>query len=98
MPNETARDSRKVLIVAGESSGDLHGANLIRAAAEDYPWLEFYGVGGNRMHAAGCRILFSADELSVMGVVEVFGRLAVILRRLQQLKALLASPDRPDLL
>ena len=58
---------RHILIVAGESSGELHGANLILAAARKYPHLDFFGVGGRRMRDAGCRILFPSEELSVMG-------------------------------
>ena len=96
MPNEISKEC-KALIVAGESSGDLHGANLILAAAEDHPHLSFYGVGGSRMREAGCRILFPSEELSVMGVVEVLGQLPRIYRRLGELKKHLASPERPDL-
>ncbi len=89
---------RMVMIVAGEASGDLHGSHLIRAAAEQHPHLHFFGVGGEKMESAGCRILFSANELSVMGVTEVVGRLPAIYKRFRQLKQLLLSDDRPDLL
>ncbi|HEX9776815.1 MAG TPA: lipid-A-disaccharide synthase [Geopsychrobacteraceae bacterium] len=90
--------NRQALIVAGESSGDLHGGNLLLAAAECDPELSFYGVGGERMRAAGCRILFPSDELSVMGLVEVAVQLPRILRRYRQLKRLLHSAQKPDLL
>ncbi|MDT8419567.1 MAG: lipid-A-disaccharide synthase [Desulfuromonadales bacterium] len=86
------------MIVAGESSGDLHGGNLLRAAAEIDPGLRFFGVGGERMRKAGCRILFPAEELSVMGLVEVAFQLPRILQRLRQLKKILRSPQKPDLL
>lgn len=87
-----------VMIVAGEASGDLHGSHLIGAAIEKYPEFQFYGVGGERMKSAGCRILFPSDELSVMGVMEVFGQLSVILNRFRQLKKLLRGDEKPDLL
>ncbi len=90
--------SRKVMIVAGEASGDLHGSHLIKAASEHYPHLHFFGVGGEKMASAGCRIIFSANELSVMGVTEVLGRLPVIYKRFRELKQLLHSEERPDLL
>lgn len=91
-------DSKRILIVAGEASGDLHGGNLLRAAAALYPRLSFYGVGGAQMRAAGCDILFPAEDLAVMGLSEVIGHLPTILRRLKQLKAELAGPQPPDLL
>ena len=91
-------ENRRVMIVAGESSGDLHGSNLLRAAAELDSQLRFFGVGGERMRAAGCRIVFPSDELSVMGLVEVFGQLPRLLARFRQLKAILLGEQRPDLL
>lgn len=88
----------QVMIVAGEASGDLHGSNLIRAAGEHYPELAFYGVGGDKMKTAGCRILFPSDELAVMGIQEVLTRLPVIVKRFRQLKKILSSAEKPDLL
>ncbi|SEA10245.1 lipid-A-disaccharide synthase [Desulfuromusa kysingii] len=89
---------RDILIVAGEASGDLHGSHLIKAAAAHHPHLKFSGVGGDKMVAAGCRILFPSDELSVMGVVEVINQLPKIYRRFKQLKRILNGTQRPDLL
>jgi lipid-A-disaccharide synthase len=89
---------RKALIVTGEASGDLHGANLIRAAREIDPGLSFFGVGGSRMAAAGCEILIAGEELAVMGLVEVIGHFPVILRAFNRLKTLLRGPDRPAVL
>lgn len=94
----TENSNRRAMIVAGESSGDLHGSNLLLAAAESDPQLQFFGVGGDRMRAAGCRIVFPSEQLSVMGLVEVFGQLPRLLARFRQLKALLLGPERPDLL
>jgi lipid-A-disaccharide synthase len=86
------------LIVTGEASGDLHGANLIRASREIDPGLSFFGVGGRRMAAEGCEILIAGEELAVMGLVEVIGHFPVILRAFNRLKALMRGPDRPDVL
>jgi len=88
----------RVLVVAGEASGDLHGANLIRAAREHAPGLSFFGVGGRQMARAGCDILVSADDLAVMGLVEVAGRLPVIRKAFRRLSRILQGDNRPDLL
>ncbi len=98
MPQADTEKSRNIMIVAGEASGDLHGSNLIKAAAEDYPHMNFFGVGGDKMEAAGCRIVFPSDELSVMGVVEVIAQLPKIWRRFQQLKNILRGSAPPVLL
>ena len=98
MPPTGSTKIYRVMVVAGEASGDLHGSHLIQAAAEHHPQLSFLGVGGDKMRAEGCRILFPSDELSVMGVVEVVRQLPKILRRFRQLKKLLSGIDPPDLL
>ncbi|MFK5925639.1 MAG: lipid-A-disaccharide synthase [Desulfuromusa sp.] len=98
MSHSDAEQSRNVMIVAGEASGDLHGSNLIKAAAEYHSQLNFFGVGGAKMQVAGCRIIFPSDELSVMGVVEVVRQLPQIYRHFRQLKRVLMSSERPDLL
>ncbi len=92
------QQNRRIMIVAGESSGDLHGSNLIKAAARLCPNLSFFGVGGPRMEKAGCRIIIPSNELSVMGVVEVLKQLPRIYRYFRQLKKILRSNSRPDLL
>jgi lipid-A-disaccharide synthase len=89
---------KRVLIVAGESSGDLHGGNLIKAAKELHPGLDFYGVGGSRMRAAGCEILFPAEDLAVMGLLEVISHLPTIRNRFKRLESQLRGPEKPDLL
>jgi lipid-A-disaccharide synthase len=88
---------RQALIVTGEASGDLHGANLIRAAREIDPGLSFFGVGGQRMREAGCDILIPAEDLAVMGLVEVIGRFPVIRRAFNILRRVLRGDRRPDL-
>ncbi len=89
---------RRALIVTGEASGDLHGANLIRAAQQVDPDLSFFGVGGPRMAQSGCEILIPGEELAVMGLVEVIGHLPVILKALNRLGALLDGEEPPDVL
>lgn len=87
---------KRVLIVTGEASGDLHGANLIRAAGELDPQLRFFGVGGPRMLEAGCEVLIPGEEIAVMGLVEVLGHLPVIRRAFKRLSAILENlQERP---
>ncbi len=94
----TSHEIRRVLIVTGEASGDLHGANLIRAAAVEDPGLSFFGVGGSRMAEAGCEILIPGEELAVMGLVEVIGHFPVIRRAFNRLKGILYGEQKPDVL
>ncbi|PKN13860.1 MAG: lipid-A-disaccharide synthase [Deltaproteobacteria bacterium HGW-Deltaproteobacteria-4] len=86
------------MIVTGEASGDLHGANLIRAAQVIDPELSFFGVGGEQMAAAGCEIIIPGKTISVMGIVEVIGHFPIIWQTFQHLKKILQGEQRPDLL
>ena len=67
--------SRRIMIVTGEASGDLHGANLVRALRELDHDLCFYGMGGPELEKNGVRILFPAEKVSVVGIFEVFSHL-----------------------
>ena len=86
------------MIVAGESSGDLHGANLIKAVQALPVEACFYGIGGPKMAAAGCDVLISNETLAVMGVAEVVGRLPVIWSAFHRLKTELFGRQKPDAL
>ena len=83
-------------LVAGEASGDILGAALIRGLRERFPEATFYGVAGPRMREAGCEAIESIEALSVMGLTEVLRHLPRLLRLRQTLVERIAA-DRPDL-
>lgn len=78
-------NGKSIFIVSGEESGDLHGAALMRALKRMIPGLYFSGMGGARMKDEGLFGLDSA-EVSVVGIVEVLGKLVKILRSMSALK------------
>jgi lipid-A-disaccharide synthase len=68
----------KILISAGEASGEMYGAQLIEALRRVDPLLEFFGVGGDRMRGAGCDTVVDAKDLAVVGITEIFSHLPKI--------------------
>jgi len=87
---------KKVLLVAGEASGDLQAAHLVRAIHRIDPEVQFFGVGGEQLERAGLRVLYSSRRLSVVGISEVLPRIGSILKALRMLKRSLAQ-ESPDL-
>lgn len=93
-----------VALVAGETSGDILGAGLIRSLKKHHPNIQFVGIAGPQMQAEGCKAWYEMEELSVMGIVEVLGRLRRILairrditKRLIELKPdIFIGIDAPD--
>lgn len=92
---DAARPGPVIALVAGEASGDLLGADLIRALRKRYPRARFVGIGGPQMHAEGFEAWWDCSELAVMGLAEVLRHLPRLLKLRRQLHARLLQL-RPD--
>jgi lipid-A-disaccharide synthase len=68
-----------VLVVAGEASGDGHGADVVRVVKAQRPDVTFFGMGGPKLAAAGVELVHGAHEISVMGIAEVLPKIPRIL-------------------
>ncbi|MGO9208641.1 MAG: lipid-A-disaccharide synthase [Terriglobales bacterium] len=75
----------RLLISAGEASGEMYGAQLIEALRRRVPDLECFGVGGERMQAAGCDLVVESKELAVVGITEILPRLPKIYSEFRKL-------------
>jgi lipid-A-disaccharide synthase len=88
--------SKKILLVAGEVSGDLHGSHLMEAIQCIDPDVQFFGVGGEGLERAGMKLLYHSQPLSVVGGTEVLLKLRPILKALRGVKKSL-DRERPSL-
>ncbi|HHW09654.1 MAG TPA: lipid-A-disaccharide synthase [Firmicutes bacterium] len=87
----------KVMIVAGEASGDLHGSHLAKKLIELEPEVKLFGMGGTLMKEAGVRLLFNPTGISALGFVEVLKNVQVLRRVLMRLGEVM-SRQKPDVL
>jgi lipid-A-disaccharide synthase len=82
----------QILIITGEASGDLHGANLARALKDADPTVSLAGTGGAAMQAAGVRLVWDIGHLDVMGMVGPVTLVAVLRQFLAMRRVLRAEP------
>ena len=73
-----AQDKKEIMIITGEASGDLHGANLVRAMLRQRDDLQFYGMGGPELCSLEFENLYDAQKVAVVGLVEVISHLPSI--------------------
>jgi lipid-A-disaccharide synthase len=87
----------RVMVIAGEASGDLHGAGVVRELKRRNPEVEVYGIGGDKMVREGLRAIYHIRELGFMGFVEVLRHLPLIRAVTFTLEQILKL-KRPDVL
>jgi lipid-A-disaccharide synthase len=94
MPDNTLR----IMVVAGEASGDLHAAKLVRALREESPEKHFecFGSAGPKMRDAGVEAVIRSDELSIVGLLEIGRALPMFIRSFRKLTRA-ARDRRPDI-
>ncbi len=92
-----AMDRQQVMIIAGEASGDMHGAHLVKAMQQACPHLGFFGIGGSDLKGAGVEILVDNAKLAVVGISEAVVKLKILLNALRIAKESLRR-RRPNLL
>lgn len=83
-------------MVAGETSGDLHGAHLVEAIHQIDPEVQFFGVGGENLERKGMKLLYHSQSFSVVGITEALSKLGTVLKALGRLKSSLKQ-ERPNL-
>ncbi len=84
------------MIIAGEASGDMHGASLVQEMLKIEPTLNFYGIGGNRLRESGVRLVANVSEMAVVGLTEVISKLGKFISVMNSLKKSL-DDVQPDL-
>jgi lipid-A-disaccharide synthase len=92
----TMNDTKRILFVVGEASGDLHGSSLVKELKKINPDLEFLGIGGDKMKKEGVELVFHIDRLAFMGFFEVLRNLGFI-RRVMKTMVSVTEARRPDL-
>jgi len=89
-------NSKKIMLVAGEVSGDLHGAHLVEAIHRVDSEIKFVGMGGKDLERMGMKLLYHFQDLSVVGITEVFFKLSSVVKALRVLKQSI-DQEKPDL-
>ncbi|HSE88702.1 MAG TPA: lipid-A-disaccharide synthase [Candidatus Binatia bacterium] len=92
-----AADSKQVMLVVGEASGDIHGADLVRALSSKDPTLRFFGVAGEQLKQTNFEVLLNVSQLAGMGFVELAGSVRRIWQAYRTLRQAMRE-RKPDLL
>ena len=86
---------KSLLVIAGEDSGDMHAADVIRALKAQRPDVTFWGIGGDKLRAEGVELLHDTREMDVLGIVEVLKRYSFFKRTFNEVVAE-AEKRKPD--
>lgn len=92
----SSEKARRVVIIAGEASGDAHGAKVARELRAQEPDIELYGMGSEHMHEAGVKLAVDCKDMAVIGVTAVLAKLPVYFKALNDAKKMLRLL-KPDL-
>ncbi|MBA4311431.1 MAG: lipid-A-disaccharide synthase [Chlorobiaceae bacterium] len=87
----------RVMMIAGEASGDLHGSGVVKEIMKREPDSVIFGIGGDKMRAAGMELIYHIKEISVMGFLEVLQHLP-LLRSVEHTMRVLLKLKKPDVL
>lgn len=87
--------AKNILIVAGEASGDMHGASLVKELLKIDPGISFFGIGGDMMEDAGVRISYHARDMAIVGIFEVINKLSLIRKAMKDMEGLMDTV-KPD--
>ena len=87
----------EIMLVVGEASGDMHGAQLVKALLKRDPTVKIFGVGGEQLRQTGFEVLFNVSEITGMGLMELIGNLKRIREAYRALRTALRE-RRPALL
>jgi lipid-A-disaccharide synthase len=88
---------QRVMIIAGEASGDLHGSGVVRELKRQSPKVDVYGVGGDKMKREGMDLIYHINELGFMGFMEVLRHLPFI-KTMEHTLEQIVKFKRPDVL
>ena len=88
---------KRIMIIAGEASGDFHGANVVREIRKKDAGIEVFGIGGKSMSSQGARIYMDSSRLAVVGITEVFSKIPNLVKGINTAKRMLRKLE-PNLL
>ena len=93
LKNNFFENKKNIFIVAGEASGDMYGADLVKEMLKINSDLKFYGIGGRKLKEAGIELIADAAQISVVGLTEVFSKLSNFFKVIKKLKNNLDALD-----
>lgn len=92
---EPALMSRKLFVLAGEVSGDMHAAGVVAELLRSMPDVEVFGIGGERLRELGATLAYDTGQMSIMGFADVLRHTGFLLQAIREIKALIrkSGPD-----